>query len=74
MKLLPFTVSVNAAPPAVPEVGDMDVTDGIGLLTGGGGGGVLEDEPPPHPESTQCKTRYQNLPRKVVIQLPEQFL
>ncbi len=32
-KLLPFTVNVKAAPPAVAEVGLMPVVAGTGLLT-----------------------------------------
>lgn len=34
MKLVPFTVSVNAVPPAVALVGDVDVIVGTGLLIG----------------------------------------
>jgi len=45
IKLEPVTVSVNAAPPAVAELGfsDPDASEGVGLP----GGGL--PEPPPHP-------------------------
>lgn len=33
MKLVPFTVSVNAAAPAVAALGEIEVRDGTGLLT-----------------------------------------
>jgi len=33
MKLVPFTVSVNAAPPAVALLGEIELTDGAGLFT-----------------------------------------
>jgi hypothetical protein len=32
-KLLPFTVNVNAAPPANPELGDSEVNTPTGVLT-----------------------------------------
>jgi hypothetical protein len=32
MKLVPFTVSVNAAPPAVAVLGEIELTDGAGLF------------------------------------------
>jgi len=48
MKLLPFTVSVNAAPPAVALLGEIEVIAGMGFGVGGGGFEEAE-EPPPHP-------------------------
>jgi len=48
MKLLPFTVSVNPAPPAAALVGEVEVIEGIGFGVGGGGFEEAE-EPPPHP-------------------------
>ena len=46
--MLPFTVKVNELPPAVAEVGDTEMIDGVGLE-----GGVwltwVPDDPPPHP-------------------------
>lgn len=44
-KLLPFTVSVKAPPPAIADPGEMELMDGAGLEGGGAG---LPEEPPPH--------------------------
>ena len=43
-KPVPFTVSVNAAPPAVPLVGEIEVMTGGGLVTGKV---MVVDVPPP---------------------------
>jgi hypothetical protein len=48
MKFDPFTVNVNAAPPAVTEDGEMELIDGTGL----GGGELLPPPPPPHAASS----------------------
>jgi len=47
MKLLPVTVMVNAGPPAVAELGEMDVRVGTGLLAGLMVKVWAEDVPPP---------------------------
>lgn len=54
MKLLPFTVSVKAAPPAFVEVGDRDEIVGMGLFCGGG---MEEEPPPPHEIANRTETR-----------------
>jgi hypothetical protein len=65
MKFVPFTVSMKPAPPAVPDAGDIEVTDGIGF-----GGWELDpdDDPPPHRDSptgasdTTIKARALSIP------------
>jgi hypothetical protein len=51
MKLFPFTVSVNAAPPAIPDAGERERTDGSGLgdgeLVGADGEDVNDELPQP---------------------------
>lgn len=46
-KLLPFTVRVNAGPPAVAELGEMEVIVGTGLLAGLMVKVWAEEVPPP---------------------------
>jgi hypothetical protein len=46
MKLVPFTVRVKAAPPAVAAEGESEVIDGTGFDIGGGGEVEVDDEPP----------------------------
>src|SRR5579864_5201911 len=48
MKFVPFTVRVNAAPPAVVDDWESEVIDGTGFS---GGGVVVDDDEPPQPES-----------------------
>jgi hypothetical protein len=65
MKLVPVTVSVNAAPPATTELGFSEpvATEGLGL--GAGGAGLLE--PPLHPTNHPDETKHNITPamRKV---------
>jgi hypothetical protein len=49
MKLLPFTVSVKALPPAVADAGAVEMMDGTGL---DGGDEVDPEEPPPQPATS----------------------
>jgi hypothetical protein len=49
MKFVPVTVNVNAAPPAVADDGEIEVTVGTGLL----GGGELPPPPPPPPQAAR---------------------
>jgi hypothetical protein len=70
MKLLPVTVSVNAAPPAVPELGERDAIEGSGLFTGGGLP-VFVEEPPPHPTSTHAMLATKILRKEPANQSPE---
>jgi len=55
MKLVPSTVRVKAAPPAVALMGEMEVSVGTGF-EGGGGGGV-PPPPPPQPASARARSR-----------------
>lgn len=57
MKLLPFTVRVKAAPPALTDVGESEEIDGTGLPGGGGDGA---DPPPPHEAAQKTDTRRTN--------------
>ena len=54
MKLLPFTVRLKAAPPALTDVGESEEIDGTGLLGGGGG---ADPFPPPHEAAQKTDTR-----------------
>jgi len=55
MKLLPFTVRVNAAPPVLAEGGESEAMEGTGF--GGGGGGVeLDDDEPPQADNVMTAT------------------
>jgi hypothetical protein len=49
MKLAPFTVRVNVAPPVLAEGGESEVMDGTGF--GGGGGGLEDDDEPTQADS-----------------------
>jgi hypothetical protein len=44
---LPFTVSVNPAPPAIAVVGESEIAVGTGFE----GGGFTDDDEEPQPES-----------------------
>lgn len=57
MKLLPFTVSVNAADPAVVLFGDKELIEGVGFDWVGCGviGLLLVELPPPPQEQTRAK-------------------
>jgi hypothetical protein len=48
MKLVPFTVKVKAAPPAVTDDGESEPMDGSGL---DGGAELDPDDPPPQPNT-----------------------
>src|SRR5579872_227773 len=63
MKFAPVTVSVNAAPPTISELGfrEPDARDGLGLGGGGGGGGGVLF-PPPHPTRYPTATTHKIAP------------
>jgi len=69
MKFVPFIVSVNPAPPAVPDEGESDVIDGTGF---DGGGVIVDDDEPPHPESSAIARK--TIPQSGTLSIPASAL
>jgi hypothetical protein len=71
-KLVPVTVNVNEAPPAVTGLGLSETIVGTGLVVGGGGLPPELPEPPPQPDKDGSEVRQATArivvrePRKVV--------
>jgi hypothetical protein len=64
MKLVPFTVKVNAAPPAVADVGDIELTVGTGLRAG-----PLLPPPPPQAARITAEKAPRESPRTILNNL-----